>query len=131
MNTLYVMITAAIFSQLRRYYTHYNFFFLIVKLRYKPCDDRKKRKKMKRKRIRKTSLAFFDAKMINNHDGLQAQIYLHPENIFFSFYGKSFSVPFTNGFLPGISLPRTVLYHNACFLAFHSFLSTIAIRTSL
>ena len=131
MNTLYVMITAAIFSQLRRYYTHYNFFFLIVKLRYKPCDDRKKRKKMKRKRIRKTALAFFDAKMINNHDGLQAQIYLHPENIFFSFYGKSFSVPFTNGFLPGISLPRTVLYHNACFLAFHSFLSTIAIRTSM
>ena len=91
----------------------------------------KKRKKMKRKRIRKTALAFFDAKMINYHDGLQAQIYLHPENIFFSFYGKSFSVPFTNGFLPGISLPRTVLYHNARFLAFHSFLSTIAIRTSL
>ena len=91
----------------------------------------KKGKKMKRTRIRKTALAFFDAKMINNHDGLQAQIYLHPENIFFSFYGKSFSFPFTNGFLPGISLPRTVLYHNACFLAFHSFLSTIAIRTSL
>lgn len=92
----------------------------------------KKGKKMKRKRIRKTALAFFDAKMINNHDGLQAQIYLHPEKFFFfSFYGKSFSVPFTKGFLPGISLPRTVLHHNACFLAFHSFLSTIAIRTSL
>ena len=54
----------------------------------------------------------------------------YAENIFFSFYGKSFSGAFTNGFLPGISSPGTVFYHNTCFLVCHSFLLTIAIRTS-
>ena len=34
------------------------------------------------------ALAFFDAKMIYHKEGIQTQIYLHPENTFFSFYGK-------------------------------------------
>ena len=54
----------------------------------------------------------------------------YAENIFFSFYAKSFSGAFTNGFLFGNSLPGTVFYHNTCFLVCHSFLLTIAIRTS-
>ena len=65
------------------------------------------------------------------YDGLQTQIHLYAENIFFSFYAKWFSCAFTNGFLPGISLPGTVFYHNTCFLVCHAFLLTTAIRTSL
>ena len=58
----------------------------------------KKGKKIKRKRIRKTALAFFDAKMINNHDGLQAQIYLHPEKFFsLAFMGNHFLFPLQMG----------------------------------
>ena len=64
------------------------------------------------------------------YDGLQTQIDLYAENIFFSFYAKSFSGAFTNEFLPGISPPGTKVYHNTCFLVCHSFLLTIAIRTS-
>ena len=60
----------------------------------------------------------------------KTQIYLYAENIFFSFYAKSFSGAFTNGFLFGNSLPGTVFYHNTCFLVCHSFLLAIAIRTS-
>ena len=76
------------------------------------------------------SLAFLNAKMIYCYDGLQTQIYLYAENIFFSFYAKSFSGAFTNEFLFGNSLPGTVFYHNTCFLVCHSFLLAIAIRTS-
>ena len=65
--------------------------------------------------------------MIYCYDGLQTQIYLYAENIFFSFYAKSFSGAFTNGFLFGISLPGTVFYQNTCFLVCHSFLLAIAI----
>ena len=50
-------------------------FFLSVRLWY---DDKKKT----------PALAFFDAKMIYHKEGLQTQIYLHPENTFFRFYGK-------------------------------------------
>ena len=65
------------------------------------------------------------------YDGLQTQIHLYAENIFFSFYAKSFSGAFTNEFLFGVSRPGTIFYLNTCFLVCQSFLLTIAIRTSL
>ena len=95
------------------------FFFLIVRLCYKPCDDKKK-----------LAVGFLNEKWYIVITVFKHRFTFYAENIFFSFYGKSFSGAFTNGFLPGISSPGTVFYHNTCFLVCHSFLLTIAIRTS-
>ena len=56
---------------------------------------------------------------------------VYAQNIFFSFYVKSLSGALTNKFVPGISPPGTVFYHNTCFLVCKYFLITMAIRTSL
>ena len=96
----------------------FSFFFLIVRLCYKPCDDKKK-----------LAVGFLNEKWYIVITVFKHRFTFYAENIFFSFYGKSFSGAFTNGFLFGNSLPGTVFYHNTCFLVCHSFLLAIAIRT--
>ena len=86
---------------------------------YKPCDDKKK-----------LTLAFLNEKWYIVVTVFKHRFTFYAESIFFSFYAKSFSGAFTNGFLFGNSLPAIVFYHNTCFLVCHSFLLAIAIRTS-
>ena len=95
------------------------FFFSWLWDYYKPCDDKKK-----------LAVGFLNEKWYIVITVFKHRFTFYAENIFFSFYGKSFSGAFTNGFLFGNSLPGTVFYHNTCFLVCHSFLLTIAIRTS-
>ena len=93
--------------------------FLIVKMCYKPCDDKKK-----------PALAFLNAKMVYCYDGLQTQIYLYAENIFFSFYAKSYLLPSQMGSC--LASVCQVLYSNIIHVSLYvTLLFTIAIRTSL
>ena len=79
---------------------------------------------------KKLALAFLNEKWYIVVTVFKHRFTFYAESIFFSFYAKSFSGAFTNGFLFGISLPGTIVYHNTCFLVCHSFLLAIAIRTS-
>ena len=100
------------------FFMFFFFFFLIVRLCYKPCDDKKK-----------LAVGFLNEKWYIVITVFKHRFTFYAEKIFFSFYGKSSSGAFTNGFLFGNSLPGTVFYHNTCFLVCHSFLLAIAIRT--
>ena len=76
------------------------------------------------------SLAFLNAKMIYCYDGLQTQIYLYAENIFFSFYAKSYLLPLQMGSC--LASVCQVLYSNIIHVSLYvTLLFTIAIRTSL
>ena len=79
---------------------------------------------------KKTALAFLNAKMVYCYDGLQTQIYLYAENIFFSFYAKSYLLPLQMGSC--LASVCQVLYSNIIHVSLYvTLLFTIAIRTSL
>ena len=68
--------------------------------------------------------------MVYCYDGLQTQIYRYAENIFFSFYAKSYLLPFQMGSCLGSVYQ--VLYSNIIHVSLYfTLLFTLAIRTSL